>query len=67
MKLAAIAATYNEFDFLSQFVDYYEKQVDTILDGGMSLLELSTVLDLTDEQPVVIREGVGDVSMYVMN
>jgi len=30
MKLAAIAATYNEPDFLSQFVDYYEKQVDAI-------------------------------------
>jgi tRNA threonylcarbamoyl adenosine modification protein (Sua5/YciO/YrdC/YwlC family) len=41
----------------------YEKRVDCILDGGMSILELSTILDLTDEQPVVVREGAGDISM----
>ncbi|MBI3765864.1 MAG: threonylcarbamoyl-AMP synthase [Ignavibacteriales bacterium] len=43
----------------------YESNVDLILDGGKSLLELSTVLDLTDEQPIVVREGAGDVSMLV--
>jgi tRNA threonylcarbamoyl adenosine modification protein (Sua5/YciO/YrdC/YwlC family) len=41
----------------------YEKHVDCILAGGRSILELSTVLDLTDEQPVVVREGAGDISM----
>ena len=43
----------------------YESTVDLILDGGMSLVELSTILDLTDEQPVVVREGAGDVSMLI--
>ena len=43
----------------------YEKRVDLILGGGHSLLELSTVLDLTDEQPVVVREGAGDISMLI--
>ena len=43
----------------------YEKSVDLILDGGISLMEFSTVLDLTDETPVVVREGAGDVSMLV--
>ncbi|MDI6766678.1 MAG: L-threonylcarbamoyladenylate synthase [Bacteroidota bacterium] len=43
----------------------YEKHVDVILDGGNSLLELSTILDLTDEQPVVVREGAGDISMLI--
>ncbi len=43
----------------------FENQVDLILDGGNSLLEFSTILDLTDEQPVVVREGAGDVSMLV--
>ncbi|MBI4809980.1 MAG: threonylcarbamoyl-AMP synthase [Ignavibacteriales bacterium] len=44
---------------------YYEKRADLILDGGNSLLEVSTVLDLTDEQPVVVREGAGDISMLI--
>ena len=39
----------------------YENQIDLMLDGGHSLLELSTVLDLTNEQPVVLREGAGDL------
>jgi tRNA threonylcarbamoyl adenosine modification protein (Sua5/YciO/YrdC/YwlC family) len=43
----------------------YEKRVDLILDGGMSQLDVSTILDLTEEQPVVVREGAGDVSMLL--
>ena len=43
--------------------EVYEKKADLILDGGPSALELSTVLDLTDEQPIIVREGAGDVSM----
>jgi tRNA threonylcarbamoyl adenosine modification protein (Sua5/YciO/YrdC/YwlC family) len=42
---------------------YFGKRVDLILDGGLSQLELSTVLDLTDDHPVIARHGVGDVSM----
>jgi len=45
--------------------EHYENAVDLILDGGNSLLELSTVLDLTEDPPVVIREGAGDISMLV--
>jgi tRNA threonylcarbamoyl adenosine modification protein (Sua5/YciO/YrdC/YwlC family) len=40
----------------------FEEQVDLILDGGNSLKEFSTVLDVTNEQPIVIREGAGDLS-----
>ncbi len=43
----------------------YENNVDLILDGGNSLLELSTILDLTNEHPVVVREGAGDISMLI--
>ncbi len=43
----------------------YERRVDLILDGGASRLQLSTILDLTEDQPVVVREGAGDVSMLV--
>jgi tRNA threonylcarbamoyl adenosine modification protein (Sua5/YciO/YrdC/YwlC family) len=45
--------------------ELYDKQVDLILDGGIVLSEPSTVLDLTDDQPVVLREGAGDVSPFL--
>jgi tRNA threonylcarbamoyl adenosine modification protein (Sua5/YciO/YrdC/YwlC family) len=48
-----------------QIIKQYDKHVDLILDGGASTLELSTILDLTGDQAVVVREGAGDVSMLV--
>ncbi len=42
--------------------DRYAHRVDLMLDGGNSILEYSTILDLTGEKPVVVREGAGDVS-----
>jgi tRNA threonylcarbamoyl adenosine modification protein (Sua5/YciO/YrdC/YwlC family) len=50
----------NDPDIIKEF---YEKRVDMILDGGNSILELSTILDLTEGPPVVVREGAGDFSM----
>jgi tRNA threonylcarbamoyl adenosine modification protein (Sua5/YciO/YrdC/YwlC family) len=43
--------------------ELYQNQVDAILAGGRSILGLSTILDLTEEPPVVVREGAGDISM----
>jgi len=43
----------------------YGKYADLLLDGGKSLLEFSTILDLTEDRPIVVREGAGDVSMLV--
>jgi tRNA threonylcarbamoyl adenosine modification protein (Sua5/YciO/YrdC/YwlC family) len=42
--------------------EFYERRVDLILAGGNSGLELSTILDFTDDQPVIVREGAGDIS-----
>jgi len=42
--------------------DNFNNAVDLILDGGVLLSEPSTVLDLTEEAPVVVRKGAGDVS-----
>ena len=39
----------------------YEGRVDLIMNGGPSLLDLSTIIDLTEDQPLVVREGVGDI------
>lgn len=43
--------------------ELYEGEVDLVIDGGLILLGPSTVLDLTEDQPVIIRKGAGDVSM----
>ncbi len=40
----------------------YENKVDLILDSGMQVSDLSTIIDFTEEPPVVLREGAGDVS-----
>lgn len=46
-----------------EFSEYYEGQVDLILDSGPTWAELSSVIDMTDdEHPEVIRVGQGDVS-----
>jgi len=44
---------------------YYDKKVDLILDSGNSQMKLSTILDLTQEKGIVVREGAGDVSMLM--
>src|SRR5689334_3228500 len=52
----------NDPDFIK---GAYNNRVDLILDGGKSLLDVSTILDLTDEKPVVVREGAGDISRLI--
>jgi tRNA threonylcarbamoyl adenosine modification protein (Sua5/YciO/YrdC/YwlC family) len=47
--------------------EIYERvgnQVDLMLDGGWGELEFTTVIDLVDGFPEVIREGKGDVSPF---
>jgi tRNA threonylcarbamoyl adenosine modification protein (Sua5/YciO/YrdC/YwlC family) len=43
--------------------DLYKNRIDLMIDGGNSLLELSTILDVTGDRPVIVREGAGDISM----
>ena len=40
-----------------------ERSVDLVLDAGNCGTEPTTVLDLTGEAPVLLRQGKGDVSM----
>jgi tRNA threonylcarbamoyl adenosine modification protein (Sua5/YciO/YrdC/YwlC family) len=49
-----------------QVREKYRHQVDLMLEAGKSNLGLSTVLDLTGEKPVVVREGAGDVSQLLL-
>ena len=41
----------------------YKTKVDAVIDGGLSGVEASTVVDLTDNQVEIIREGLGDLSL----
>jgi tRNA threonylcarbamoyl adenosine modification protein (Sua5/YciO/YrdC/YwlC family) len=41
----------------------FHDSVDLIIDGGTLVSDPSTVIDLTGESPIVLRQGAGDVSM----
>jgi tRNA A37 threonylcarbamoyladenosine synthetase subunit TsaC/SUA5/YrdC len=41
-----------------------EHSLDLVIDGGYCGLEASTVLDLTAEEVVILRQGVGDASAF---
>ncbi len=45
--------------------DRLEKQVDLIIHGGHLGQKPTTVVDLTEESPVVLREGMGDVKPFL--
>ena len=45
--------------------DRFDKSLDLVIDGGIIVAEHSSVIDLTDEVPVVIRRGKGDVSPFI--
>ena len=41
-----------------------EKLVDLVIDGGACSLEPTTVIDLTEDEPVLVRQGRGEVSQF---
>jgi tRNA threonylcarbamoyl adenosine modification protein (Sua5/YciO/YrdC/YwlC family) len=41
-----------------------EHQVDLVIDGGYCGMEATTVVDLADELPIVLRAGKGDVAPF---
>lgn len=62
------ASLKSEDEILEYHTDPYEIHedfahlVDVIIDGGYGSNVPSTVIDLTSDEPVIIREGAGDVS-----
>ena len=41
------------------------KLVDLIIDGGTLGQQPTTVVDLTSDAPVIVREGVGDIRPFL--
>ena len=39
--------------------ELFGKQVDIVVDGGIGGMDFSTVVDLTGDEPVLIRQGIG--------
>ncbi len=44
--------------------DTLANQVDLVIDGGYCGMEATSVVDLVDDVPVVVRRGLGDVSQF---
>jgi len=44
--------------------DHYGAQIDMVLDGGQVPNQPSSVISLIDDDPEVIRKGLGDVDMF---
>ncbi len=44
--------------------DYFGKQIDIVIDGGMVPGQPSSVVSLFDDTPEIIRKGLGDISTF---
>ncbi len=42
----------------------FGKVLDMVIDGGVLSQEPSSIIDLTGKEPVVVREGKGDISLF---
>jgi len=42
----------------------FGKQLDLVIDGGVIVAEHSSIIDLTEEVPKVIRKGKGEISLF---
>jgi tRNA A37 threonylcarbamoyladenosine synthetase subunit TsaC/SUA5/YrdC len=49
-----------------ELFDYFDKLVDVIIDNGLEpQYQVSTILDLTEIEPKVIRQGLGKLPAYL--
>jgi tRNA threonylcarbamoyl adenosine modification protein (Sua5/YciO/YrdC/YwlC family) len=47
-----------------EIIHHFGNQVEMIVDGGVLVSDPSSVIDLTEEEPKMVRVGAGDVSMF---
>lgn len=52
------------FDDPSLIHDYFKSNIDLVIDGGMVPGKPSSVISMINDEPEVIREGLGDVSIF---
>lgn len=47
-----------------QIRERLERQIELVVDGGACSLEPTTVIDLSGEEPILLRQGRGDASLF---
>lgn len=47
--------------------DTLEHEVDLVIDGGHCDMEVTSVIDMVEDQPQIIREGKGDITPFVVD
>ncbi len=65
--IISTSATTPEGTFLydpSLINDYYGDRIDIVIDGGSVPGQPSSVIAIDEDYPEIIREGIGDVSMF---
>jgi len=48
----------------SEIEERFGKQLNLVIDGGVIVAGHSSIIDLTDDAPKVIRKGKGDISLF---
>lgn len=51
---------YDPFDIEMQL----GKRIDVFIDGGLGMLATTSIIDLSQENPTIVRRGLGDVSPF---
>ncbi len=49
---------------IDEICEIFQHHVDVVIDSGPGSIEPSSIIDLTGDQPQVVRTGKGDVSMF---
>lgn len=60
----AASANGNDLNDAESIASRYGKVVDVIVDGGVIVSEPSTVVDLTGEEPEILRASAGEADLY---
>jgi len=66
--ILSISLKTNEEEYIADptiIHDLYKKRVDMVVDGGMANTDPSTVVDCSGLEPIVVREGAGDILSYI--
>ena len=50
---------------IEEVEDLLLDSVDMIIDSGFCLAEATSIIDLSQDEPVVLRQGQGDVSHFI--
>jgi tRNA threonylcarbamoyl adenosine modification protein (Sua5/YciO/YrdC/YwlC family) len=49
----------------NEIEERFGKQLDLVIDGGVIVAEHSSIIDLSDDLPKVIRKGKGESSLFL--